>query len=556
MSQVIYRKYRPQKFSDLVGQEYIKITLQNEIKTDKFGHAYLFSGPRGIGKTTTARLIAKSLNCLDRKAGESEPCNKCNHCLQIIAGNFLDLIEIDAASNRGIDEIRELRERVRFSPSNGKFKVFIIDEVHMLTTEAFNALLKTLEEPPAHAIFILATTELHKIPETIISRCQKFDFKRVSIKELVNRLEKLSKNEGVKVAKEVLEIIASKADGCLRDAESLLQQILSLGEKEITMEQAGLVLPHSDTKLITEFCEHLFQNDIKSALGLINNLVNQSIGLEYFVIDTTEFLRQILIFKANPSLLIGVTQESQDNLKKMSAQIENHRLVELIKLFLEKRKDLKQTDIPQLPLELLVLEFCDSSSTAKYQSSNIKPLNTGNDNNPDSVNNETIPKKEQPVISEQKVVEESFVEEKTNTIKENIVEDPISDNSKSTKKTGSQISLDKVNGSWSLILDKVKKQNHSIFAFLKTSQIISIKENIVEIGFPYKFHQDTINAPKNKKIIEDCISEIMNQDTRILVKHVEVTLEPDQPSQTEYSKNQDEILVNDMLAEFGGEIVA
>ena len=224
MSNTLYRKYRPQIFAEVISQNHVKTTLANAITMDKVAHAYLFAGPRGIGKTTLARILAKALNCNEKD--KLEPCTKCSSCLEIAEGRSLDLIEIDAASNRGINEIRELREQVRVSPSKEKFKVFIIDEVHMLTNEAFNALLKTLEEPPAHAIFILATTEIHRIPETIISRCQRFDFKKIPIPETVKHLEFLVKQEGIKVEKKVIENIARFSQGYLRDAISMLGQIL------------------------------------------------------------------------------------------------------------------------------------------------------------------------------------------------------------------------------------------------------------------------------------------------------------------------------------------
>src|SRR3989339_1169526 len=214
MSTTLYRKYRPANFAEVVSQNHIKVTLKNEIALGKLAHAYLFSGPRGIGKTTIARILAKTLNCEDSK--NSEPCCKCANCLAVTEGNFLDLVEIDAASNRGINEIRELREQTKYTPVKGKYKVFIIDEVHMLTTEAFNALLKTLEEPPAHAIFILATTEVHKIPDTIISRCQRFDFKKVPLTEIAVHLGKLAKNENFNVADDVLANIARLSEGYLR----------------------------------------------------------------------------------------------------------------------------------------------------------------------------------------------------------------------------------------------------------------------------------------------------------------------------------------------------
>jgi DNA polymerase-3 subunit gamma/tau len=237
MSLVLYRKYRPQVFADVVGQEHIVQTLTNAVSSGIISHAYLFSGPRGSGKTTVARLLAKSLNCQNRKEGEFEPCNKCSSCLEIMENRSLDLLEIDAASHRGIDEMRELRDGIKFAPAKSKYKIFIIDESHQLTKEAANALLKTLEEPPSHAIFILATTEIHKMIPTIISRCQRFDFRRLTLPEIVKKLEFVAKKEGVKTDKAALELIALSAAGSIRDAESILGQVLSYqGAQEIKTE--------------------------------------------------------------------------------------------------------------------------------------------------------------------------------------------------------------------------------------------------------------------------------------------------------------------------------
>ncbi|PIZ90441.1 DNA polymerase III, subunit gamma and tau, partial [bacterium (Candidatus Moisslbacteria) CG_4_10_14_0_2_um_filter_36_61] len=260
---VLYRKYRPQKFSELIGEKEIITILQNEIKQEKTAHAYLFAGPRGVGKTTMARILAKAVNCANRKKGEAEPCDQCLSCQEIAQGKSFDLIEIDAASNRGINEIRELKERIRFLPSLSRFRVFIIDEVHMLTPEAFNALLKTLEEPPSYVLFILATTKIHELPETIISRCQVFKFTKIPLEEIVDYLKEIAKKEGVKISEEVLKIIAFRSEGCARDAMSLLGQIIALGDKEITLEEAMLVLPPSQLNLVIDLLDLLIKKEAK-----------------------------------------------------------------------------------------------------------------------------------------------------------------------------------------------------------------------------------------------------------------------------------------------------
>ncbi|OGJ54496.1 DNA polymerase III, subunit gamma and tau, partial [Candidatus Peregrinibacteria bacterium RIFOXYC2_FULL_33_13] len=257
MSEIsLYRKYRPQRFFDLVGQEHIVKVLTNGVKTNNVSHAYLFCGPRGTGKTSCARIVAKVLNCTDVKEGE--PCLECNFCLDTQEGKLIDLLEIDAASNRGIDEIREIREKIKFLPTHGGKKIYIIDEVHMLTKEAFNALLKTLEEPPTHAHFILATTESHKVPETIISRCQRFDFRRINDTDIIKRLQFIAHEENIEAEEDALKLIAKNAQGGLRDAISFLEQMVDGGK--ITLDGVKDSLGYIGFKTVELFCEYLFKN--------------------------------------------------------------------------------------------------------------------------------------------------------------------------------------------------------------------------------------------------------------------------------------------------------
>lgn len=564
MSTVIYRKYRPQTFADLTGQEPIRKTLENEIKTGKISHAYLFTGPRGLGKTTSARLLAKAVNCQNRKEGESEPCNNCQHCQAVIAGNFLDLIEIDAASHTGVDNVREtIIEAVRFSPNQAKYKVFIIDEVHMLSNSSFNALLKTLEEPPAHAIFILCTTEPHNIPETIISRCQRFDFKKVGRRDIIARLEKIAVLEQVKISSEVLEIIATRAQGGFRDAESLFQQILSLGEKEITAQTAALVLPRSNEKLILEFVSSLLQNNASLALEQINNLITEGLDLERFSADALELLRQILIYKISPNLCLDLAETAKVKFNDLSRQISPSRLIQLIELFLEKIKTQKQTEIPQLPLELLALEFCDSSPIVNQRpSSTIDHRSSNNNDNPAPVSNVTMRQfnNEGGDSSENSALKNpnpsknisNPPNKSINAIKSiNVINTSDSNDSRDSNNPSSLIDSIQLNDSWPQILVEVQKHNHSICAFLKTGQIICVKDNLIEIGFPYKFHEQTIKNEKNRKIVEDCISKIINQNVKVVAKHLE-SLKILPNNQASEPANA---LMTDLIQEFGGEIV-
>ena len=361
MSLVLYRKYRPQTFAEFIGQEHIVRTLTNAISGEMISHAYLFAGPRGSGKTTLARLLSKAVNCQNRKKGEFEPCNKCSSCSEIMEGRSMDLMEIDAASHRGIDDARELIDGIRFMPTKSKYKVFIIDESHQLTREAANALLKTLEEPPAHAIFILATTEIHKMIPTIVSRCQRFDFRRLTLPEIMKKLELITEKEKIRIEKPALELIAINSEGSFRDAESLLDQVFTLfGEKEIKVEDIKDLLGLVEIELVSRFCEFLCQKNPFGAINFLNELVEKGTDLEEFTKVLINYLRQGLILKimgvdGNP-FTSGLTKEEVQKLKTQSENFREEDLKKNLNLFLDAKNKMKYSPIPQLPLELAIIE--------------------------------------------------------------------------------------------------------------------------------------------------------------------------------------------------------
>lgn len=341
MAEVIYRKYRPAKFCDVTGQDHIINTIQNQFLAGSIVHAYLFIGPRGIGKTTTARLLARLVNCNNVK--ENEPCNECDSCVQILKGTALDIYEIDAASHTDVENIREnIIKGVRFTPNQLNKKVYIIDEVHMLSISAFNALLKTLEEPPEHVLFVLATTEIHKIPETIISRCQRFDFRRISSEKLIERLKMIALAEGVNVEDDVLESVVRYSDGCARDAESLFGQLLSLGEEKITLTNASIVLPSTNVVIIKEFIGALIKEDAQQAIQFLNGYIEQGIDLQNFIDETIYWLRDQMI-----SVVKGdVSFMDLDLIRR------------IMESFLSIRGNLKNDFIPQLSIELEIIKLC------------------------------------------------------------------------------------------------------------------------------------------------------------------------------------------------------
>jgi len=362
MSQAFYRKYRPQKFSEFIGQEHIAKTLANAVSLGMISHAYLFYGPRGSGKTTLARILAKAINCQKRKEGESEPCNECESCREIMEGRSLDLVEIDAASHRGIDEVRELRDNIKFLPAKSKYKVFIIDEAHQLTKEAANALLKTLEEPPAHAVFILATTEVHKMIPTILSRCQRFDFRKLTQKEILKKLEFIAKNEKIKIEKEALQLIAQKAEGSLRDAESLLDQVFTLfGEKEVKLQDLKQLLGLVEIEIVFEILELIFQKKAKEAIEYLNSIYEKGTDLQELVREILNLLRDILLVKTgNKNLLFERRGEDEvKRIEKLAQILPEANLEKIINLFLEAQNKMKFSPILQLPLELAIVEVVE-----------------------------------------------------------------------------------------------------------------------------------------------------------------------------------------------------
>ncbi|OGZ62629.1 MAG: DNA polymerase III, subunit gamma and tau [Candidatus Spechtbacteria bacterium RIFCSPLOWO2_02_FULL_38_8] len=358
MSQVLYRKYRPQSFDEIVGQQHIVTTLRNAIKTGDISHAYLFSGPRGTGKTTMARVFTKTLNC-NSSAQKDDVCLKCDICNQLEKGSFVDLIEIDAASNRGIDDIRELKEAVRVSPAVGDYKVYLVDEAHMLTKEASNALLKMLEEPPAHAIFILATTEPHKLLPTIMSRTQHFDFHFLNSDEIKNKLQGILTREKRILESAVLDLVTLASGGSLRDAESILGKILSLNTptEQVVRGILGLV----DIIKISNFIDFLIENKKDDALNYINEITQTGTDLEQFIINTIEYMRKILFLKMSPSseklIAKNFTKEELQVAKKQTDLLTEKKIYGIIKQLLNASQDIKYSPVPQLPLELAVVEI-------------------------------------------------------------------------------------------------------------------------------------------------------------------------------------------------------
>ncbi|MEK7664235.1 MAG: DNA polymerase III subunit gamma/tau [Patescibacteria group bacterium] len=358
---VLYRKYRPQSFSEIIGQNHIVKTLQNSLKAKSISHAYLFSGPRGSGKTTFARILAKAINCEDVK--NSEPCNKCSSCQEIMASKSIDLLEIDAASHTGVDDVRALIEGIKFSPVKSKYKVFIIDECHQLSKSAANALLKTLEEPPSHVIFILATTEAHKMIPTIISRCQRFDFKRLHTSEIIKKLELILKKEGIKFESAVLPLIALNARGSFRDAESLLDKCINFTaqDKLISLKEVKDLLGIVEVRQISQLVDLIIKKDAKETISYLSSLADEGVDLQEFAKTLIFYVRQCLLFKISSNLVssenTGLSTEEIEKIKTQVINITERELQKMLELFIEAENKMQYATILQLPLELAIIDI-------------------------------------------------------------------------------------------------------------------------------------------------------------------------------------------------------
>lgn len=368
---VLYRKYRPTTFREISGQELVVTTLTNALMAERIAHAYLFYGPRGTGKTTIARILARAVNCETPRLGKTDssfdPCGKCSSCTEFLDGRALDLIEIDAASNTGVDDIRDLKEGIRFAPSKAKYKVFIIDEFHMLSKSAFNALLKTLEEPPAHVLFVLATTEIEKVPATILSRVQRFDFRKLTVEEIIKKLARMAREEEVTVEKEALALIAQNAGGALRDAESMFTQVITYAGKKVTADQVSEILGLVPAALIAQFAEALMTRNAKEALTILQGVAEQGHNPVQFIALLLEYMRLVMLALVDTGLLEisgdEFTKEEKDTILRQSKSTTLKNIEVIVGKFLEAEERMRFTEHPMLPLELAVIDSLEATKT-------------------------------------------------------------------------------------------------------------------------------------------------------------------------------------------------
>ena len=461
MHSVLYQKYRSSNFDELKGQDHITKLLKNAVKSNQLSQAYLFVGSRGTGKTSTARILAKAVNCKKPKS-DGNPCNKCENCISISTGRFLDLIEIDAASNRGIDQIRELKEKIEFSPSEGKYKIYIVDEVHMLTTEAFNALLKTLEEPPAHVIFILATTDVHKLPPTILSRCQRYDFRLGTDEEIRELIKEITKKEKIKIEEGALSIIVENAKGSYRDALSTLDVIYTGQDEkisEITTEEARTILGLPDIESVIVLLKSLLRGDGSKALDIIHDLEKKGINIQQFTNYVLDILRQILIGKIK-----GKLEKQYDFVN----DIDINTIHRLINLFLEAENRIRYANNPILVIEMIIPQMmrADASSDIEIVNRDVK---------------RRIPTHDQHNPTKQ------IEDEKESKIK---------------------IPIEEIREKWDTLVGEVKPFNGHLYAFLGGASVLNYDKGVLYLGVPFKFHKERIEESVSKNIISTSFSKV------------------------------------------------
>ncbi len=492
----LYRKWRPDRFEDVKGQDAIVTTLRNQVITDRIGHAYLFCGTRGTGKTTLAKIFAKTVNCEQPVNGS--PCGECSSCKAIAAGSSMNVIEIDAASNNGVENVREIREEVSYSPAKGKYKVYIIDEVHMLSAGAFNALLKTLEEPPAYVIFILATTEAHKLPVTILSRCQRYDFKRISVDVIVDRLQEVMRADGIEAEKKAVRYIAKAADGAMRDALSLLDQCTAFYfDKKLTFDNVLEVLGAVDTGVFSDLLRSLMAWDIPEALKMIDQAVIRGRDLRQFVTDLTWYLRNLLLVKATDGVddMLDMSTENQARLKEEAKMIDATALIRYIRIFSELSDGLRYATQKRVLTELAVIKLC-KPETETDLSSVLERIRALEDKLESGDYSAKVPVGRQPFGP--------------------IDEEEIEDAAKLPKALSEDIK--KVVSNWQMILQQMPEGPHT---FLKTAKLSVAGDDKLLIVLPNSLGYGFLTAETQKKQVAAVLNKAIGKEIDFELRQLE-----------------------------------
>ncbi len=481
MAQALYRKYRSQTFEEVIGQEHVTVILRNALREGRISHAYLFSGPRGTGKTSTARILAKAVNCLNPDP-EQRPDNTCPICVAINEGRLVDLVEMDAASHTSVDNIRELIERVNFAPTEARYKVYVIDEAHMLSNAAFNALLKTLEEPPAHVIFVLATTEPHKIPETVLSRCQRFDFRRIPASLIVEHLERILEQEGRDAEPAALEHIALAAEGCMRDAVSLLDQLLSYGNGTVTLEQVESVLGVVPAATLARFVDVVAERDAGHLLAELHGLVARGIELRQFTAQLVRYLRDVLLVRVGGrEALSDLPPERLDTLEEQAKRFSPGHLMMAVRRLTQVAQDVRSGVEAQLALELALLEILAWQPQTK-------PEAVATATEPTPAKKSAAPTSPSPAPLEGPPA-------------------PVQ---------GDEEALKRLRGQWKRVIHWFREHRRfKIQAALGGARPARVSGDTVDLVFKNKFSLDMVQQPENLRLVETLISQILGKRYRV-----------------------------------------
>ena len=500
----LYRVYRPKTFEDVVGQEHIVKTLKNQIKNNNIGHAYLFSGTRGTGKTSTAKIFARAVNCLNPI--NEEPCNECEICVDTLNDNIMDIVEIDAASNNSVDDIRELRESVKYTPSKAKYKVYIIDEVHMLSQGAFNALLKTLEEPPSYVIFILATTEPHKIPATILSRCQRFDFKRVSSKDIASRMAYICKKENIEAEEKALSLIARNSQGALRDALSILDQCMSFGNEKIEYNDVIELLGTVNIDELFELSQSIIDENTKKSLQILNEFIIWGKDIRNLINDLIDHFRNLMVCKVSKDLdeIISLPEESIERLKEQSENININDLIRILNILSETQDSMKSSSNTRILAEVTIMKIAqpmfDESKEALIK--RIENL----EEKIESGNIKVVTVQDEP---EEKIAPQSIQHGSVEIQKEDVVYEEVK---------SEDVKL--VEASWKKITQKIKDDRKlSIAALLREVNSFNVKDNTLYLIFNdnFSFARSRLGSEETIKYVESIIREVLNRSFNIQI---------------------------------------
>ncbi len=505
MAQALYRKWRPQTFEEVVGQEHVVRTLRNALLSGRVHHAYLFAGPRGTGKTTTARLLAKAVNCLDPEPAH-RPCNQCAICRAVNEGRLMDLIEIDAASNTSVEDVRELRERVGYRPSEARYKVYIIDEVHMLSTAAFNALLKTLEEPPSHAIFVLATTEPHRIPATVLSRCQRLDFRRVPLADIVARLRYLAQQEGIQADEDALSLIARHATGSMRDAESLLDQLAAYTDRVVTVEAVRTALGTGDEGAILALTDALAARDAARGLAVINEAADRGADPRQLARQMTDHLRALMLIRLGAPVPLYIPDSLRPTVQGQAARFTPRQLARAVRLFGQAASDARAAWQPQLPLELAFME-------AALPEEETRPTGTGPQGPPPRREPTAPPPSPAPARTVGRPTAPAGRPSPVASPTPTPTTPPVRE--QPPPGPAAEFSLEEVTGRWNDMLRLLRSVNHSLEALMRSGRPVSVEGGALLIGFAYPFHRDKVDEETNRRAVEDALTQLLGRPVRV-----------------------------------------